>query len=183
MPLVHALQPSNLGEDARLTALRDALEARSTARLAALLTGEADPFVRETALTQLARLDGEFPAQALVVLIRVGDTALRNAAIETLGSLGERAVDALAGLLADAEIEARIYALNALQFVASPRAAELALEVALNDPDVNVCAGAIEVVAESGVSEMSAALDRVVARFPDRPYLAFAARAAQRQLG
>ena len=185
MPLIRALKRSSLSEEtrAKLTALRDAMEAKDADRLAGLLTGEADPYVRETAFTHLARLEGEFPAQALVRLMRVGETPLRNAAIETLGSLGERAIDALALLLPDADVDARIYALTALQLIESPRAAELALDVALNDPDVNVCAAAVDVVAESGARGMGAALEKVAARFPDRPYLAFAAHAAQRQLG
>jgi HEAT repeat protein len=185
MPLIRALHRSSLGEAARarLTALRDAIEAQSAADVAALLIGEADAFVRETALTYLARLEGAFPAQALILLMREGDTPLRNAAIETLGSLGERAVDALAGLIAEGDADARIYALTALQLIESPRAAELALETALADADVNVCAVAMDVVAASGLRGMGAALDRVAARFPDHPYLAFAAKTAQRQLG
>jgi HEAT repeat protein len=185
MPLIRALKRSSLSEDvrARLAAVRDAMEANSAQELATLLIGEADGFVRETALTHLARLDGEFPAQALVRLMREGDTALRNAAIETLGSLGERAIDALAGVLVDADVDARIYALTALQLIESPRAAEVALDAALKDADVNVCAAAIDVVAESGARAMAAALSEVAARFPDRPYIAFAAHAAQHRLG
>jgi hypothetical protein len=187
MPLLRALKRPNLSDDvrARLMALRDAMEAGSVEYLALLLLGEDDPFVRETALMYLARLDGAFPAQVLVRLMCEGETLLRNAAIETLGYLGERAVDALASLIADAgaATDSRIYALTALELIDSPRAAELALEVALKDPDANICAAAIDVVAGSGVREMAAALDKVAARFPDQPYLAFAASAAQRRLG
>ena len=187
MPLLRALKRPNLSVDvrARLMALRDAMEAGSVETLAPLLLGETDPFVRETALTYLARLDGAFPGEALIRLMREGDTALRNGAIETLGSLGERAVDALAPLILDAgaDTDARIYALTALALVASSRAAKLALDVALTDADVNICAAAVDVVAQSGVRAMAAALDRVAARFPERPFLAFAAGAAQHRLG
>ena len=186
MPLSRDPSGSDPGDYASgLAALRAALEARSTDALVALLVGATDPLVRETALTHLARLDGAYPAQALIRLMREGDTALRNGAIETLGSLGERAVYALAPLIGDAgaDTDARIYALTALALVDSPRAAKLALDVALNDPDVNVCAAAVDVVAESGVRGMAAALDKVAARFPERPYLAFAAEAAQHRLG
>ena len=186
MPLLSARPGGDAEEDiAGLEALRAELDARSSEAIAALLVGETAPLLRETALTRLARLDGPFPAEALVLLMRKGDTALRNAAIETLGSLGERAVDALAPLFldADAGADARIYALTALALIASARAARLALEVALSDSDVNVCAAAIDVVAESGVRAMATALDKVAARFPERPYLAFAAEAAQHRLG
>ena len=186
MPLSRDSSRSNAGDYASgRAALRAALDARSIDALIALLVGQTDPLVSETAFTHLARLDGAFPGEALIRLMREGDTALRNGAIETLGSLGERAVDALAPLILDAgaDADARIYALTALALVASSRAAKLALDVALNDADVNICAAAVDVVAESGVRAMAAALDRVAARFPERPFLAFAAGAAQHRLG
>ena len=115
--------------------------------------------------------------------MRSDDTPLRNAAIETLGTLGEAAVEALEPLLKDPDVDLRIYALTALERTFSLRAAEVALRIALHDEDVNVCAAAVDVVAQSGAREMSAALDAVALRFPDRPFLAFAARAAQHAIG
>ena len=184
MPLLRALNRLDPGDArrARLAAMGEAMEARSVERLTPLLVGESDPFLRETALTHLARLDGAFAAQALVAMLRTDDVALRNAAIDTLGYVGERALDALAGVLRDGDADLRIYGLTALERIDDRRAAELALKAALEDGDVNVCAAALDVVAQCGGREMAGALDRVAARFPEVPYLAFAARAAQQRL-
>ena len=185
MPLTRAQMDEGGGKSGRQRhpLLRGALEARSVENFVAQMIADPDPLAREAALTSLARLEGPFPAQALVALMLQGDSVNRNAAIETLGCLGERAVDALASLLARVDAEGRIYALTALERIGGPRAAELALSVACEDADVNVCAAAIEVVAQNGVSAMTATLNRIAAKFPDQPYLAFAVRTAQKRLG
>lgn len=182
MPLSRAVSRPIPREDTRqrLAALA---ESASPERFVALLVEEADPLVRERALTHMVRLDGAFPARALALLIGADDTELRNAAIETLGALGNRAIDALAPLLADVRVDLRIYALTALAQVESPSAAALALHVALNDPDVNVCCAALDVIASGGGRNEAARLDEVVARFPDCPYLAFAAQTSKARIG
>ena len=185
MPLLRASQRSEPeeAEPSGLPALIAAMEAGSAPEFSRLIAANADPLLRETALTHLARLEGPFPAQTLAGLLRTGDTPLRNAAIATLGNLGEAAVEALAPLLADPDVDLRIYALTALERTFSLRAAEVALQTALTDEDVNVCAAALDVVAQSGAREMRGALDQAAQRFPDHPFLAFAARAAQQAIG
>jgi HEAT repeat protein len=184
MPLTRALQRADLPEETRrrLLAVREALDARAADSLVAVLAG-ADPFVREATLTSLARLDGDFPIEALVKLIRIDDPALRNAAIETLGCLGERAIDRIEPLLADDDPHLRICALNALEGTESCRAAKIALRVALSDPHVNVCAAAVDVVARCGDPDMAAALRAAPARFPEHPFLNVAVRAALQEIG
>ena len=82
------------------------------------MLGEADAFVRETALTHLARLDGAFPAQALVRLMSRGRNAAAQRRHRDFGYLGERAVDRARRLIADADgIDSRIYALTALELI------------------------------------------------------------------
>jgi len=161
----------------------EAEPAGATRKLAEILSSNSDPFAREAALTGLARIGGDEAIRALVGLLGTDDARLRNAIIETLPSLGEQVIELVTPMLCDADPNVRVYALTALQPIASSRAAELALRVALADPHINVCAAAVEVVAESGTPEMASALQSVPARFPDHPFLRFAVRAALEEIG
>lgn len=185
MPLRRALTRPEIGEATRahLTALAQAAQDEAADRFAALLIDGADTFVRESALTYLARCEAAFPAEALAMMVRAHDAALRNAAIETLAALGERALDALAPLLADADVDVRIYALTALTQTQSPRAGAVALHVALTDPDVKVCGVALDVIAACGRRREAARIDEVVARFPGCSYLLFAAKVVKAKIG
>ena len=185
MPLTRALQRADLADETRrrLLCAREALDARATDQLVTLLSGDADPFVCEATLTGLARLEGDFPIDALVKLICVEDPALRNAAIETLGYLGERAIDSIERRLADDDPHRRIYALNALEGTDSRRAAAIALRVALADRHVNVCAAAVDVVARCGGPDIAAELRTAAARFPEHPFFNVAVRAALQEIG
>jgi hypothetical protein len=62
--------------------------------------------------------------------------------------------------------------------IRNPRAALVALKTAQCDANINVCAEALEVVATSGSAELIRELRSIPDRFPNEPYLAFAARAA-----
>ncbi len=161
----------------------EAERAGATKKLAEILSRDSNPLAREAALTGLARIGDDEAIRALVGLLGTEDPRLRNAIIETLPSLGERVIDHIETMLSDADPSLRVYALTALQPIAAPRAAEVALRVALADPHINVCAAAVEVVAKSGTPEMAGALQSVPARFPDHPFLRFAVQAALEEIG
>ena len=86
-------------------------------------------------------------------------------------------------LLVDPDSDVRIFAVNILQSLKSPTVPDLALKVISTDPHVNVCAAAVDVLAEVGRPEMAGALRNVAARFPDQPFLAFAVRTALKRMG
>ena len=147
------------------------------------LAAHGDALARETAFAALARRGGEAAVAALVRLIDAEDVGLRNAAMETLASLGALAIDGLTPLFEDADPNQRVYALTTLARIEHPRAAEVAIGVALSDPNVNVVAAAVETVAASGGAGMAEDLRKVPARFPKHPFLDFAVRAALRKIG
>jgi HEAT repeat protein len=185
MPLIKASPPKQTFDNARsdLAAVHEAARDGDARKLAEILAADADALVREAALTSLARLGDAEAIAALIALIGSEDVPLRNAVIETLAFLGEPTLVALEPVLADADPNHRIYALGVLENAHHPRAAELALRVALRDPHVNVCAAAADVLANCGTSEMAAALQTVPARFPEHPFLRFAVRAALQKMG
>jgi HEAT repeat protein len=97
--------------------------------------------------------------------------------------MGEEVIDRLASMLNHEDHNVRIYVLTALGMVKNPRAAAIALQAALTDTNINVCAAALDVIAASGSAELIPQVNAVANRFPNQPFLAFAARAAIRRIG
>jgi HEAT repeat protein len=116
-------------------------------------------------------------------MLSTEDALLRNAVIETLQSMGEAVVPEIELLLDDENPDLRIYAVNIIHTMRSQRAPDIALGVIATDPHVNVCAAAVDILAEVGRPEMADELRAVADRFPDQPFLAFAVRAAIKRIG
>jgi HEAT repeat protein len=169
--------------DRRLNAVRLAARRGEAELLANHLSVESDPGIRETILTSLVRIGGITTVRSLVELLGTDQTSLRGALIETLQNMGDAIVPEIERLLRDDNPDLRIYAVNTLMSLRSPRVPDIALKVIETDPHVNVCAAAVDVLMETGRPEMVDALNVVANRFPDRPFLAFAVRAAIKRIG
>jgi hypothetical protein len=52
-----------------------------------------------------------------------------------------------------------------------------------SDPEINVCAAALDVIADIGSADALPHLRRCADRFPDQPFLAFAIRVACDRIG
>jgi len=170
-------------EDIRRAAVRLAARLGEAEVLARHLEDESDAGLRETILTSLVRIGGVKAARPLLKTLRSEDALLRNAVIETLQSMGETVAEEIETLLDDENPDLRIYAVNIIQSMRSSRVPDIALRVAATDPHVNVCAAAVDVLAEVGRPEMVGELRAVADRFPDQPFLAFAVRAAIQRIG
>jgi HEAT repeat protein len=170
-------------EDVRRAAVRLATRVGDAEVLAGHLEDESDAGLRETILTSLVRIGGVKAARLLIPMLRTDDARLRNALIETLQSMGEEVAPEIERLLDDENPDQRIYAVNIIHSMRSPRAPDIALRVIDTDPHVNVCAAAVDVLAEVGRPEMVDELRAVANRFPDHPFLAFAVRAAIKRIG
>jgi HEAT repeat protein len=170
-------------EEVRRTAVRLATRLGEAEILARRLEDESDAGLRETILTSLVRIGGVKAARPLMEALRSDDALLRNAVIETLQGMGELVASEIETLLDDENPDLRIYAMNILQSLRSPGVPEIALRVLAADPHVNVCAAAVDVLAEVGTPEMADDLRAVADRFPDQPFLAFAVRAAIKRIG
>jgi HEAT repeat protein len=179
--LEHDLQ----SEDAnvRRAAIRQAGRSGEAALLARHVSDETDAALRETMLTSLVRIGGVEAVKPLFELLRSENAALRNAVIETLQSMGDTIIPEIERLLEDTDSDVRIFAVNVVHSLQSPRVPDIALRVARADPHVNVCAAAVDILAEVGRPDMADALREVARRFPDQPFLAFAVRAALKRIG
>jgi HEAT repeat protein len=150
--------------------------------LAARLAIESDDSVREALLAALGTIGTAEAVAHLFALLDSEDVWLRNAAIETLQGMDAAVLDALKRSLDHPDSDHRIFAVNVLTSLRHPAAADLALRALDRDAHVNVCAAALDVLAEIGRPEMAPAIAGAVERFPDEPFLRFAAKAALRRI-
>jgi HEAT repeat protein len=170
-------------EEVRRASIRLASRSGEAELLAQRLELESDAGLRESILTSLVRIGGVKAARPLIETLRSADALLRNAIIETLQIMGDAIAPEIERLFDDDDPDVRLYAVYVIQSMRSERVLEIALRVIANDPHVNVCAAAVDVLAEVGRPEMAGALRAVAERFPDHPFLGFAVRAAIKRVG
>jgi HEAT repeat protein len=166
----------------RDAARRLAADPDAAGLLAARLDRETDISVREAILAALGRIGTAAAVQHLFALLGSEDVWLRNAAIETLAEMDAAVVGALDRALADPDSDRRIFAVNVLVSLRHPAAADYPRRARAEDGHVNVVAAAIDVLAEIGTPDMVPDIEAAAARFPDAPFLHFAARAARRRI-
>lgn len=139
--------------------------------------------VRAVILTTLIRLKSPAVVEGLLPLLRSEDSALRNAAIEALQEMPDEVEPHVADLLADPDSDVRILAVNMLSLLPHPKAPDWLAEVVAREPHINVCAAAVDGLAEIGNESAVAPLQALAARFPEVPFIRFAAAAAIRRIG
>lgn len=167
----------------RRWAARDLLgHAEVSVPLLARLNSEQDLSVREVILTSLTRIGDQDAVTGLVDCLRSEDAALRNEAIEAMQSLPEAVGPMMRGLLADTNADLRIFAVNILESLRHPDVEAWLIAVIETDRHVNVCATAVDLLAEVGTSASRAALLGLKARFADEPYIQFAADLSLRRI-
>jgi HEAT repeat protein len=142
--------------------------------LAAALRRETVPRVREAILTSLIRTGGTASAEAIVPCLRSEDAGLRAAAIEALQALPSAIVPVMAQLFSDPESDVRLLATELARNVKASDATRLLCGLIEHEQHPNVCAAAIDVLAEVGTPESLPALKKCAARFAATPFLPFA---------
>jgi hypothetical protein len=123
--------------------------------IAAALPTEHDSRVREAMFTSLARHATAESMDALIGLLRSDSANLRTGALDTLRILAG-AAPGLARSLPSAE------------------ATHLLCVLLAAEQEINVCAAAVDVLAEVGSSDALATLNECARRFGESPFIAFA---------
>lgn len=160
-----------------LEALDDGL-----APLCARIAGETVPSVREAVLAALIRRRSPTVVAALLPLLRSESTPVRNAALEGLAAMPDEVAPHIEELLRDRDSDVRIFTANLLHVLPHRQAADW-LQMALADDHPNVCAAAIDGLAEIGSEDALPALAAVPDRFPEDAFLAFAVQVAVQRIG
>jgi HEAT repeat protein len=85
-------------------------------------------------------------------------------------------------LLADKDPDVRIFGVNVLEYLRHPNTLRWLRGVIEEDDHINVCATAVDLLAEIGDPEDIPALHRLTERFPQQPFIAFAVQLAVRRI-
>jgi HEAT repeat protein len=168
----------------RRWAARDlAAHAAAAQPLVERLLDERDAGVVEAIFTSIETLASPAAVAALVPLLRSDDARLRNGAIEALASMPAATAPHVDRLLADADADVRLFAVNLLADLRHPQVPAWVEQVLRTEPEANVVAAAIEVLTEAGSTALLPALDAAQARFAADPFIGFAADVARSRIG
>jgi HEAT repeat protein len=146
--------------------------------LAAVLGIEHVPRVREAMMTALIRIGDEASVRALLSYLRSQDAGLRAATIEALQSLPNAISPYIDQLLEDSDSDVRLLATELVRNMPAENATQALCRLLEREQHANVCAAAIELLAEVGTRDAVPALRSCAERFAGVPFVAFAASTA-----
>lgn len=147
------------------------------------LERENDLRGREAILAALLAIADPSAAAALARHLRSEDAWLRNACIETLQAMPAAAASVLPGLLSDPDPDVRLLATEVVR-TQPTEAANVSLAGLLDaETHPNVCAAAVEVLAEVGTADAAPALLNARTRFASEAFLPLAIDTVLARLG
>lgn len=154
----------------------------NAAELCRKVQDEANPAIQEACFIEVLKIGGSEVVDGLLPLLRSEDAFLRNKVIETLREMPDDVAPKMSALLADADSDVRIFAINVLEALRHADVEAWLIDVGYNDTHPNVVGAALDLLAEVGSDDCVDALHEVGRRFPDLPYLGFAARVALKRI-
>jgi HEAT repeat protein len=169
--------------DDRWAAARSSESPASVPSLAAALARENAAKVREAIFTALARIATRQSALAVLPYLRADEASTRAGALDALRAMPAATAQHVAVLLADKDPDVRLLACDLVRDMGDADGALLLSELLETDPEANVCAAAVEVLAEVADAGALPALSHCATRFPNDPFLAFAIKVATARLG
>jgi HEAT repeat protein len=169
--------------ESRWTAARAlAGQADAVPALAAALSREPTPRVREAMMTALIRIGNAASIEVILPYLRSQDAALRAAAIEALQALPDAIAPFMAPLLSDSDSDVRLLATELARNMEATEATRLLCDLIEREHHPNVCAAAIDVLTEVGTPEALPTLEKCGVRFAATPFLPFAISVAMSRI-
>jgi len=163
------------------------------ARLAATLPGGVDALgaalgtetnvrVRSAIFTSLTQVASPASVDAVLPYLRTDDANVRAGALDALRAMPRAVLPRLPDLLSDADTDVRILSCEIARCLAPAEATRLLCDLLDRETDANVCAAAVDVLAEIGQTEAEPALRRCAGRFPGEAFIGFAVKVALRRV-
>jgi HEAT repeat protein len=147
------------------------------------LSRETSPRVREAIFTSLARIRTSESAEAVLPYLGSDDASLRAGALDALRAMPTAIAPHLSRVLKDRDPDIRLLACELVRNQPAGDANRLLADLLATETEANVCAAAVEVLAEVGGLQLLPLLAQCAARFPDDPFLAFAIQVASERIG
>src|SRR5687767_5227191 len=142
---------ANGTDDERWAAARAAPGIPGGARaLGEALLRERNPRVREAAFTGLTRIATNECMELLLALLRSDEAPLRTGALDALRAMPGVSRDYVPRLLHDADADVRVLACELARNLPGDEPERLLCELLESEREPNVCASAVEVLAEVG---------------------------------
>jgi HEAT repeat protein len=148
--------------------------ADAVASLARALGAEHVARVREAIMTALMRIGDEASVRALLPYLRSQDARQRATAIEALQALPEAILPFMAALLSDDDADVRTLAAELARNMPANDATHFLCRLLEQEQHPNVCAAAVDVLAEVGTRDAIPTLKACAERFSNTPFLPFA---------
>lgn len=150
--------------------------------LGAALAKEADVRVQAAIFTSLARLATPESVAAVVSQLRSDDPGRRTSALDVLRQMITAVRPRLPALLTDSDPDIRILCCDLARELPSAEATELLCGVLERESEPNVCAAAVDVLAEIGEPTALPALRECRTRFREQSFLTFAIEIASERI-
>jgi HEAT repeat protein len=151
--------------------------------LAAALATESDARVRSAMFTGMARLGSSASVDAIIPYLRSDDANMRTGALDALRSMPDAVLTRLPALLSDPEADVRLLSCDIVRCLPSAEATPLLCDLLDRESEPNVCAAAVDVLAEIGGPRAVPALRHCADRFPQEAFLGFAIKMALQRVG
>jgi len=146
------------------------------------LTVEQNNSVRSLIFVELINHKSSAVAGDLLCLLASEDANLRGGAIEALQEMPDEMAPHVEAMLVDPDSDVRIGVVAILAALRHPKVPNWLQGVIERDPHVNVCAAAIDALAEVGEPQSIPALAALARRFHDVAFVQFAVDAARRRI-
>jgi HEAT repeat protein len=149
----------------------------SARELCSTVTTEPDESVRESIFTALMRIGTKPAAEGLLPLLNSEEPALRNGAIEVLKTMPDAVAERIDDIFSGPS-DVRIFGVEILGALAHPDSPRWLMRIIADDTELNVCAAAVDALAECGDGAAVVPLHALLERFPNEPFLEFSVRTA-----
>ncbi len=146
--------------------------------LAAAARRETNARVREALFTSLSRIGSGQSFDALLPFLRADEAGLRTSALDAMRTMTQTVRERLPALLADADSDVRVLSCELARGLPAEEATAALSALLMREREANVCAAAIDVLAEIGDAGALPALAECQTRFSDSPFLVFAIKVA-----